>query len=125
MNNLLVEAGSRVFHYAVGPVPRRHGPRGYADYRLYKPWLRDEFCFRCVYCLCREQWEPNGQDVFSVEHIEPQTTHPERAGDYDNLLYACSVCNACRREEPLPFDPCAEPMAAHLQTLPNGTLEAL
>ena len=32
---------------------RRHGPHGYRDYRSYKPWLRDEFAFRCVYCLWR------------------------------------------------------------------------
>jgi len=78
-----------------------------------------------VYCLCRERWEPNGQDVFSVEHIQSQATHPELGGDYDNLLYACSVCNACRRQEPLPFDPCAEAMATHVQTLADGTIEAL
>src|SRR5437763_966137 len=110
----LAEAAARVFQYPAGPHRRRHGPRGYADYGLYKPWLRDEFSFRCIHCLCRERWEPNGHDVFSVEHLEPQVRHPERAGDYDNLLYACSVCNAYRRAEPLPFDPSAEAMKAHL-----------
>ena len=35
---------------------RRHGPAGYADYKRYRPWLRDEFTFRCVYCLKRERW---------------------------------------------------------------------
>lgn len=39
---------------------RRHGPRGYADLRHFKPWLRDEFQFRCVYCLIRERWHPDG-----------------------------------------------------------------
>jgi hypothetical protein len=30
---------------------------GYADTDSYRPWLRDEFAFRCVFCLVREQWE--------------------------------------------------------------------
>jgi hypothetical protein len=77
-----------------------------------------------VYCLCRERWEPNGQDAFSVEHIQARATHPRRAGDYDNLLYSCSVCNACRRQEPLPFDPTAVSLAAHLQ-IRAGAVEAL
>lgn len=44
------------FNYPDAPHRRRHGPRGYADYASYRPWLRDEFTFRCVYCLLREQW---------------------------------------------------------------------
>jgi len=35
---------------------RKHGPVGYTDFTTYKPWLRDEFQFRCVYCLERERW---------------------------------------------------------------------
>jgi hypothetical protein len=49
-----------VFDYPVGTHVRRHGPQGYLDYKHYKPWLRDEFSFRCVYCLCRETWFPDG-----------------------------------------------------------------
>ena len=44
------------FRYPAVPHARRHGPRGYADAESYRPWLRDEFTFRCVYCLFREQW---------------------------------------------------------------------
>jgi hypothetical protein len=39
-----------VFAYPRAARSRRHGPCGYAHYSLYKPWLRDEFQFRCVYC---------------------------------------------------------------------------
>ena len=95
------EAASTVFQYSAEPLRRRHSPRGYANYKSYKPWLRDEFGFRCVYCLCRERWEPNGQDVFSVEHFHPQATSPELVTDYDNLIYTCLACNAYRRDEPL------------------------
>ncbi len=36
------------FSYPNRPHVRRHGPRGYANYESYRPWLRDEFSFRCV-----------------------------------------------------------------------------
>src|SRR5436309_202187 len=39
------------FAYPHEAHQRRHGPAGYTNYQSYKPWLRDEFAFRCVYCL--------------------------------------------------------------------------
>jgi len=44
------------FRYTATPHVRRHGPCGYGDVESYRPWLRDEFTFRCLYCLFREQW---------------------------------------------------------------------
>ncbi len=46
-----------LFVYPTLPHVRRHGPRGYADYPSYRPWLRDEFAFRCVcnYDLCNSE----------------------------------------------------------------------
>jgi hypothetical protein len=55
--------------YPSVPHRRRHEPRGYQDYREFKPWLRDEFTFRCVYCLEREAWYPDRAASFSVEHV--------------------------------------------------------
>jgi hypothetical protein len=43
------------FTYPSAPLVRRHGPQGYADYVSYRPFLPDEFQFRCVYCLLRER----------------------------------------------------------------------
>src|SRR6059058_3521824 len=80
------DATTSVFAYALYPHERRHGPQGYEDYQSYKPWLRDEFSFRCVYCLCRESWFPDGDDSFSVDHFTPRTAVPERATDHDNLV---------------------------------------
>jgi hypothetical protein len=42
------------FTYPAEPHLRRHGPQGYVDAASYRPWLRDDFAFRCVYCLFRE-----------------------------------------------------------------------
>jgi hypothetical protein len=35
---------------------RKHGPAGYGNYEAYRDWLRDEFSFRCAFCLMRESW---------------------------------------------------------------------
>ena len=86
------------FQYAEEALRRRHGPQGYSDPQRYKPWLRDEFQFRCVYCLCRERWCPDGEDAFGVEHYRPQVLAPGDICNYENLLYACCRCNAAKRD---------------------------
>ena len=112
-----------VFDYPSGTHTRRHGPRGYLDDEHYKPWLRDEFTFRCVYCLCREVWLPDGDRNFSVEHLEPTSLAPEGLTSYDLLVYACCQCNACRGAEPLPLDPASD-LARHLEVSTDGTIRA-
>jgi hypothetical protein len=104
---------------------RRHGPRGYRDYRSYKPWLRDEFDFRCVYCLWRERWCADGDHAFSVDHLLPRTTHPERLCDYDNLVYACCQCNALKQDAQMVINPCAEALGQHLEIQSDGSIGAL
>jgi hypothetical protein len=125
MDQALHEACERVFRHPATPPPRRHGPRGYFDYQSYKPWLRDEFAFRCIYCLWRERWEADGQYGFGVEHVQPQSTVPERGLEYDNLIYACNMCNATRRDVPLPIDPSSDPPGRHVQIVGDGTVQAL
>lgn len=88
------------FVYPNTPHARRHGPRGYADYASFRPWLRDEFSFRCVYCLLREQWARQGS--FGIDHFLAVAVRPDKVADYDNLLYACATCNAAKRDRPLP-----------------------
>jgi hypothetical protein len=80
------------FAYPSTAHARRHGPQGYADYLSYRPWLRDDFAFRCVFCLLREQW---GQmrGGHAIDHFEPVAQYPERGAQYDNLLYACITWN--------------------------------
>ena len=121
----LPPAAEHVLSYPQSVAPRRHGPQGYVDYGSYKPWLRDEFSFRCVYCLSREAWKPDGHGGFSVDHIAPQATHPELSNEYDNLLYACIACNARRQGVPLPIDPSRKPLGGHLQVNRDGTAQAL
>jgi hypothetical protein len=114
-----------VFAYPRASRSRRHGPCGYVHYSLYKPWLRDEFQFRCVYCLCRERWFPDGDDAFSVDHLEPGSSAARPAGEYENLVYACCRCNSAKRDVAGLPDPCADPYGKHLVVSGDGSIRAL
>ena len=86
------------FDYPDARSHRRHGPSGYASYVSYRPWLRDEFTFRCVYCLKREQWgHVTGE--FDIDHFQPQRLLPHSASDYANLVYACRRCNSVKLDQ--------------------------
>ena len=85
------------FSYPHTPHVRRHGPSGYTDYSSYRPWLRDEFTFRCVYCLKREQWGIV-RGTYHLDHFLPQAHNPASSVDYDNLLYACGSCSSAKRD---------------------------
>ena len=111
--------------YAMERHQRRHGPLGYVDYKSYKPWLRDEFTFRCAYCLWRENWCADGDGSFGVDHVRPQASHSEQSCVYDNLVYACCRCNSVKQDRPLPMDPCDEGWGKHLQSLSDGTVGAI
>ncbi len=79
---------------------RIHGPAGYASYESFRPWLRDEFTFRCVYCLKRETWgQVTGE--FELDHFQPQSLAPHRRLDYFNLVYACRRCNSVKLDQPI------------------------
>ena len=109
------------FDYPLAFHQRRHGPRGYSQPESYRPWLRDEFSFRCVYCLIREQWgRVTGE--FDVEHFRPQAMNPELASVYENLFYACGRCNGAKGDRVVP-DPCKTLTANQVRLLPDGSLE--
>jgi hypothetical protein len=112
------------FAYPPGAHHRRHGPAGYTNYQAYKPWLRDEFTFRYVYCLFREAWYPNGQSSFSVDHIEPQASAPDRICEYANMVYACTACNSAKKDVEV-LDPTVSALGHHLRVRGDGSIEAL
>jgi hypothetical protein len=114
------------FTYPDAPHARKHGPTGYSDYKRYKPWLRDDFIFRCVYCLERELWYPSGKDAFGVEHVLPKSDPAYAALEcaYDNLVYACNRCNSVKGKCVL-LDPCAAALGQHLRVASDGRMTAL
>ena len=92
---------SEPFQYPAEPIVRKHGPKGYSHYQSFRPWLRDEFSFRCVYCLEREQW-CRAQAIFDVDHFRPSMVDSSSETDYDNLLYACTGCNSAKQDQMVP-----------------------
>lgn len=92
------------YRYPTQPRTRRHGPAGYKDYRDYRPWLEDEFLFRCVYCLKRQKWAHT--DIWSVDHLIPQVEAAELECDYNNLVLTCQWCNNRKLADSVP-DPVA------------------
>lgn len=87
----------------------------------FRPWLRDEFTFRCVYCLIREQWgRVTGE--FDLDHFLPQASYPNRVSDYDNLVYSCARCNLIKSSANVP-DPLISLTDELLRLMPDGTLE--
>lgn len=114
---------SPAFRYASSPHVRRHGPDGYVDYASFRPWLRDEFSFRCVYCLLREQWgRVTGE--FDLDHFEPQSIEPDAELEFDNLLYACHGCNLRKGSRAVP-DPSVELTAESIRLYPDGSIVGL
>jgi hypothetical protein len=103
------------FRFPRKPHRRVHGPLGHKSYQAYKPWLRDEFEFRCVYCLTRERWRDDGYNSFTIDHVKPKSSHARLACDYDNLVYACSRCNTLKSVKLGLPDPCRMSLARHLK----------
>ncbi len=108
------------FVYPRAPHLRRHGPAGYAQYERYRPWLRDEFAFCCVYCLKREQWGVV-RATYHLDHFRAQVHQPHAARDYDNLLYACAACNIAKGDADVP-DPCICMLDGHVTVDEHGRI---
>ncbi len=89
------------FTYPPAAEHRRHGPSGYTDYESYRPWLRDEFAFRCAYCLLRERWARYTGE-FDLDHFIPQARDASQVAEYDNLVYCCHACNLKKGNAVLP-----------------------
>lgn len=112
------------FEYPTAPHVRRHGPAGYKDYSSYRDWLRDEFTFRCVFCLHRELWYGRS-GTFDIEHFVPVAIHPEGKCEYTNLLYACRTCNSAKQDILTVPDPCAVAFGDCLRIQGTGEVTAL
>ena len=114
-----------LFRYPTARHVRRHGPSGYVVYGSFKPWLRDEFDFRCVYCLMRENWlGPEGHKNLGADHRLSQNSRPELDCEYNNLIYCCNRCNSFKLENRL-LDCCDDAMTQHVRIERNGTIAGL
>lgn len=80
------------FIYPKSRYIRRLTPRNYTAYTSYKPFLRDEFERKCVYCRMPDTMR--GQDNFGTDHYRPKKRFPHLATTYSNLFYCCNACNS-------------------------------
>jgi hypothetical protein len=112
------------FEYPAQPHTRRHGPSGYTDYESFRDWLRDEFTFRCVYCLHREQWYGRG-GTFHIDHFSPVADDPGVGCEYSNLLYACTTCNEAKKAILDVPNPCLVAFHDCLRIMADGYVQAL
>ena len=112
-----------IFDYPNVPHTHRHGPIGYSDYDSYRDWLRDEFSFRCVFCLRREQWDRR-VSTFHIDHFVPQHAARDKALEYENLLYVCASCNSLKGDQEVP-SPCVFNYGECLRVLDDGRIQAL
>lgn len=111
-----------IFDYPESKSERIHGPSGYSSYESFRPWLRDEFTFRCVYCLKRENWgQITGE--FELDHFQPQSVAPDRTFDYFNLVYACRRCNSVKLDR-LIDDPLATLSSESVVVFPDGVVSS-
>jgi hypothetical protein len=97
-------------------------PPQYTQYQTYKRWLRFEFEQKCIYCRRPDSVHPHDYKTYAVEHYRPKEHFPERACNYDNLFYACSMCNSYKadywpQDENEPFfpNPCDYVMMEHVR----------
>ena len=117
-----VDDSIQPYVYPVRPHRRRHGPAGYAAFESYRPWVEDEFYFRCIYCLNRKVWAPT--NIWSIDHLVSLDEAPELECEYDNLVFACQFCNQQKLANRVP-DPCRVAYGKCLRVESDGTVTSL
>lgn len=118
-------------------VTRKHSPRpgeGERGYQRFRPCLRWEFDFTCIYCRLREtDFGYRSEARFCVEHLWPREHFAHLANDYTNCYYACGSCNSSKGDT-YPsaveeaqglrfFNPCEDVAAEHF-SLEEDTIVA-
>ena len=103
------------------------------EYEAYRPYLRQDFEFRCAYCL-RHEFFFGGGEAGEIDHFRPRYLFPDLVNEYENLYWSCRKCNAVKggkwpsetqMEQGLRFlNPCLEDHEDHWQTHADGTLTA-
>ena len=111
------------FQYPSGECARKHGPRGYRRYESYWPWLRDEFAYRCGFCLVREAWIKRAR-AFEIDHLVAVSVEPFFITEYDNLVYSCASCNALKQTASVP-DPASFGYGQCLEVDDDGVIRSL
>ena len=106
------------FWYPTKKHQRTEAPPVYANYQNYKPYLKNEFSGRCVYCRKADSFQDSGS--FHVEHYKPKSMFSDLVNVYSNLFYACASCNRLKssywsvEQSKQVLNPCDHVMSQHL-----------
>ena len=78
---------------------RRADPPAQSDYKRYKQPLREDFQYRCAYCILHEG-DPYGGGFhhFQIDHFRPRNKFPDLINTYSNLYYSCTWCNRAKSD---------------------------
>lgn len=116
-------------------IVRRENPtptKRIKDYRRYRECLREDFGWRCAYCMIHENTHSDGRHGFDIDHFKPRAKDgPVDA--YANLYWSCKWCNSLKHDHwpseddkaiDMRFaDPCAEhDYGNHFTEEADGTL---
>src|SRR5258708_14076381 len=112
-------------HFArTRPAPKTSG--GYVSFR---PFVREDFCRRCAYCLVTKLLA-GGDEAFELDLFRPRSRFPELTDDFYNIYYACHKCNQFKSNRYPPpelearnigfVDLCTEEFDAHFRVGPDG-----
>ena len=85
---------------------RSYTGREFSDYKRYKDSLEKDFCQRCGYTYCHQDWF-GGKRNFQIDHFKPKSIYPELETKYSNLVYSCSYVNRAKSDDIGNYiDPC-------------------
>lgn len=107
---------TRIYRYTVRDA-RLYNPV-YRNYRSYLDFLRDDFDFRCGYCLHRETWDQPAS--FEIDHWNSSKEPPELRAQYANLVYSCRTCNLQKLQVRLTLQPLRDNLSMHLSYSESG-----
>lgn len=110
--------GTEPYIYPDKPLVRKHNPQ-YRSVESYRPWLRDEFNFKCPFSLLRETWFSTQQ--FEIDHLLSRKSRPDLVYAYDNLIYLFHSCNRMKGALDLP-DPSKIALAECLEVKHDGSI---
>ena len=99
----LAHSHDRVAELSAAGEPVPEGLK--ASYKVAKPALVKETHEKCVYCESKVSHVYPGD----VEHLIPKSKRPELAFNFENLTYACSICNNNKSDYHDPFYPLINP----------------
>jgi len=88
------------------PPARSYAGRVLKDYKGYKDPLEKDFCKRCGYTYCQQDWF-GGKRNFQIDHFKPKSIYPGLETQYSNLVYSCSYVNRAKSDDiGIYLDPC-------------------